>query len=100
MDCAQQILGGAALEQETAGAGAQCPDDVLVLVEGREDEYPRMEHPCDELAGRGDAVHGAARPPKRSLRCERSGHGPGHEAAPRRIENISLEPGVSAKSPV
>src|SRR3954463_9902129 len=57
MDRAQQILWGAALEQEAAGAGAQRADDVLVLVEGREDEHASVGLPCDQLAGLGDAVH-------------------------------------------
>src|SRR3954452_12039083 len=57
MDRAQQILGGAALEQEAAGARAQRADDVLVLVEGREDEHTSVGQPCDQLAGGGDAIH-------------------------------------------
>src|SRR3954471_18787370 len=57
MDRAQQILGGTALEQEAAGAGAKRADDGIVLVEGREDEHASVGYPCDQLAGRSDAVH-------------------------------------------
>src|SRR5918996_1094421 len=44
MDRAQQILGGAALEQEAAGAGAQRADEVLVVDQHHADRAVRFGH--------------------------------------------------------
>src|SRR5436309_2015938 len=53
------VGGFAALEQEAAGAGAQCREDVLVELEGRQDQYARVAERavgCD-LARRLESVH-------------------------------------------
>ena len=38
-DAVQQLAGFGVLDQEACGAGAECLDDVLVVVEGGEDEH-------------------------------------------------------------
>jgi hypothetical protein len=56
VDSRDELLGRAALEQETAGAGAQGAEDVLVGLEGREDQDPHLGRHREQLGGRGDTV--------------------------------------------
>jgi hypothetical protein len=56
-DGVQEFLRRRRLEQETAGAGAQRGERVLVQVEGGEDEDPGSFGRLADLAGRGHAVH-------------------------------------------
>ena len=51
-----EVLGVGVLEQEAAGPGAETREDVVVLVEGGEDDDPRQVV-RDDPAGCLDAVH-------------------------------------------
>ena len=55
-DRLQQVVGGGVLEEEPAGAGPECLVDVLVEVEGGQDEHARGAGPGGDPAGGLDAV--------------------------------------------
>ena len=52
-DAGDQLLGGRVLEQEAAGAGAQGLVDVLVEVEGRQDQHPDLARALGHHLARG-----------------------------------------------
>ena len=56
VDRVDELLGADVLEQEAARAGADRLVDVLVQVEGGEDEDARVGATCDEISGRLDPV--------------------------------------------
>jgi hypothetical protein len=48
----QQLLGPGTLEQEPRGACAQCAEDVVVLLESRQDQHPGCgSYPCQHIGG-------------------------------------------------
>jgi hypothetical protein len=59
LDGVDQVLGGDVLEQEPAGPGAQRRQDVLVEVEGGQDQHPDrvLDALAGQAAGRLDPVH-------------------------------------------
>src|SRR5918996_2233465 len=56
VDGGDELLRPRALEQEAGGARAERSEDVVVLLEGREDHDPRVGCDSQELTGCGDAV--------------------------------------------
>ena len=51
-DCVDELLGRRVLQEEAAGAGAQRLEDVVVLLEGRQDQHPRARRARPRPAGR------------------------------------------------
>jgi hypothetical protein len=56
VDGRDQLLGAGALEQEAGGPRAEGPEDVVVLLEGREDDDPGLGRRLEHGPGRLDPI--------------------------------------------
>jgi hypothetical protein len=56
LDGRDELLGRGPLEQEPGGAGAQRPEDIIIVVERGQDQHARLRDSTDDLPGGGDAV--------------------------------------------